>query len=228
MRLVRTMLGAALLLAGAVALTSGAPPFGRVLITAGLPGLASTLLSDPTERGAALYRAGRFDEAAADFAEAGDLYNRGLAAARAGAYSTALAAWDARLIEAPGDQDARRNYDLLAQIVAGTELEALGPIPRKTGDGPEIEAAAGQGGARAAGMGDAAQNLSTALGMAELTGSGLRQVPKIFDAQFLSASERWLTTLSDEPGVYLSARIAAEAKAREAAGTAPPLAEDPR
>ena len=62
--------------------------------------------------------------------------------------------------------------------------------------------------------------------MPELAGSGLRRVPKIFDAQYIKANDVWLTTLPDEPGQYLSARIAAEQKARIAAGTALPQAED--
>ncbi|MEL6477847.1 MAG: hypothetical protein AAFR17_11020 [Pseudomonadota bacterium] len=221
------LLAMAATLAALVILLTGPAPFGRVLLSVGLPGPALLLLDAPIERGHAFFRAGRYGEAEAIYRAEGDLYHQGLAAAWGGDFAAALAAWDARLTAAPADRDARANYDLIASVFAGTELDATGPIPRKTKDGPELAAEMGQGGARAAGAGDETTNKAPSLGMAELSASGLRRVPKVFDAQYLSASERWLTTLSDEPGLYLAARIAAEAKARRAAGLAPPLPEDP-
>lgn len=222
-----------LFVAGALVLatiigTQGSSPTGRVLLEIGLPSAAASLLADPAERGAALFRAGDYASAEQAFAEAGDSYNQGLAAALAERYSAALVAWERRLVERPGDHQARANHKLITSLLSGTEFQATAAPMDKDRSGDGVEAAPGQGKARAASTGDDANSQKTGFWMPEITGEGLRRVPQIFDAQFIAANERWLATLQDQPGLYLRARLAAEQKAREAAGSALPPPDDPQ
>ena len=218
--------GAALLVT--VAITAGTEPLGRALMVMGLPRAALPFLQTDAARGAALFSAGEFAAAAEAFRSADDAYNHGLAAAWAGDYPEALVAWDRVLAANPNDTEARANHALIASLLAGTRFDPVkAPDPRDR-DGPSLQAEPGQGKARASSTGDGANNRKTGFWMPEITGEGLRRVPKIFDAQFVAADERWLITLEDQPGRYLRARLAAEQKAREAAGTALPEPEDPR
>lgn len=220
------VLAAATLLGSAIA-AEGTDPLGRLVTRLGLPGAGAALIADPADRGRALYRAGRHADAAAAFAEAGDAYNQGLAAAWAGHYSGALAAWDRALALDPGDAEARANHAIVRGLLAGTEFEPVARPEDRDRDGPELAAEVGQGGARAASTGDDATESRTGFRMPEVLASGLRTVANTFDAQFIAADGRWLTTLEDQPGRYLRARLAAEQKAREAAGVALPPPEDP-
>jgi Ca-activated chloride channel family protein len=194
----------------------------------GLPGIAARIAPDPDLRGAALYRAGAFAEAASAFAEAGGDYNLGLAAARAGDYATALVAWERVLAASPGDREALANHTLVAALLAGTEFDTAAPPADRDREGPAPLANPGQGKARAAGQGDEATNPKTGFWMPEMTSEGLRRVPHLFDAQYMAANDRWLATLEDQPGAYLRARLALEQKARIKAGTALPDPEDPQ
>ena len=222
------LLAAALACAGLILLGAGTAPFGRVLQSAGLPGLALPLLSAPAERAAALYQSGAHSAAAEIYAGLGDHYNHGLAEAQAQDFSAALAAWERRLAEAPGDAEARANYDLIASLHAGVTLEDTMAIRFHDDSDVTLDAEIAQGNARASGSGDEVNQTNPGMLFAEVESSGLRRVPKLFDAQRLAASPRWLTTLPDQPGFHLKARIKAEHKARLAAGTAPPPAGDPR
>ncbi|MEM1299095.1 MAG: hypothetical protein AAGH68_07415 [Pseudomonadota bacterium] len=223
----RGILGIASLLLAVSLLIAGTSPLGRVLMEVGLPGPAVPLLDTPSERGTALYRAGRFAEAADVFMKAQDPYNEGLAAAWAGDYARALVAFDRVLTADPTDREARANRALVAELFAGLELNATQRFDRKERQGEDVLASPGQGKARAAGQGDEANAPKTGFWMPEVTAEGLRRVPQIFDAQFIAANGQWLDTLEDQPGAYLKARLAAEQKARVAAGTALPPAEDP-
>lgn len=217
----------AILLAAGLAL-GGTAPVGRLALELGLPGVAVGLLDDPHLRAVALHRSGRYAEASDAFGAAGDPYNRGVSAALAGDYATALLAWDTVLAANPSDRQARANHTLVKALLATVTFDAVARPEDRPRDGPTLEAEPGQGKARAAGQGDEATDPKTGFWMPEVVSSGLRRVPKIFDAQATAASERWLTTLEDQPGVYLAARLAAEQKAREAAGTALPPPEDPQ
>lgn len=216
--------GAALLTLSAA--VGGADPLARVLLQAGLPGTAAQIARDPGLKGAALYRSGRYAEAAAIFRDAGDGYNQGLAAARTGDYATALVALERHLARHPGDAEARTNHRLITALLSGVVFEGVDRPDDRDRAGPEVEAEPGQGGARAASTGDEANDAKAGFWMPEVTGEGLRRVRKAFDAQYLTANQRWLNTMEDQPGVYLRARLAAQQKAREAAGVALPLTED--
>lgn len=222
------LLAACLTTAALAGALGGVEAFGRALLSLGLPRLALPLVDDPALRAVALYRAGDYHGAAASFATAGDDYNQGLAAAWAGDYATALAAWDRHLARHPRDREATANHALVTSLFAGTEFDPVALPPREIRDGPELPAETGEGNARASSTGSEATNTQAGFDMPELSASGLREVPNIFDAQYLAASERWLETLADEPGLYLKALIGAERKARAARGEAVAAPEDPR
>jgi Ca-activated chloride channel family protein len=98
------------------------------------PAQAAALFEDPLWRAAALYRAGRFQEAAA-LLETLDTplaqYNRGNALARLGQYTEALAAYDAALRLAPDDEDAQFNRQLMQKLLekaqSGSEANSSTP-----------------------------------------------------------------------------------------------------
>jgi len=79
---------------------------------------AAGRFEDPSWQASALYKAGRYDEAAAAFARLpGGDYNRGNALARAGKLEEAVAAYDAALKADPGHADALFNRDLVLQLI---------------------------------------------------------------------------------------------------------------
>lgn len=189
------------LLAGCLAaalLLGGAAPFGRLLLAAGATDLAEAMLHDPHWKGIALYRLGRYEEAAGSLREAGGpaFYDRGNALALAGRYEEALAIYDAHLFRYPQDVDAAHNRALVATLVdppvgearAGGRIETM-PIP--------------------------------------MTNDPRDTGRKIFARQQIVASTQWLSTLMDEPGLYLKLRLKAEHERRANLGTALPPAEDP-
>lgn len=224
MRLLAMIAAAALALSLAL---GGAAPIGRLLLAAGLPGLAARVLDDPQWRGVALYRAGNFDAAVAAFDDARDFYNLGNAETRRGRHAAALEAFD--VAGSQGDPDAHANFDVVAAYYGGlgVDPDAYLLMPRR-GQGPKAESFVARGNALAAGTGSEATNTNTMLGLAALDSRGQLGVRRVFDDKFIIADERWLENLADVPGEYMSARIAAEHKRRVKAGLSPPKAEDPR
>lgn len=84
------------------------------------PTRATELLQQPGWRGSALYRDGRYDEAAQTFADQpGPVghYNRGNALARSGQLEQALDAYQQALQHTPDFDDARANYELVKQLL---------------------------------------------------------------------------------------------------------------
>jgi Ca-activated chloride channel family protein len=81
---------------------------------------AAELADDPLRRGEALFRARKFEEAAAAFAQVetadGD-YNRGNALAKAGRYAEALAAYQDALRRIPTHADAKYNRALIEELL---------------------------------------------------------------------------------------------------------------
>ncbi|PWR03809.1 hypothetical protein DKT77_04690 [Meridianimarinicoccus roseus] len=218
-------LATALCAALALAIGGGPAPFGRVLLAAGLPGLAAPLFDDPHWRGVALYRAGQPEQAAQAFRTARAHYNLGNAEARAGRYAAALEAYD-RVIPA-GDDDARANFDLVASYYAALGIDAgvLALFGRRN-EGPQDDAPEGRGNGRASGSGDEVTNSGAMLGYAALISREQERVRRIFDDRFMVADARWLEQLSDVPGAYLAARIAHEHKRRARLGLSPPPPEE--
>lgn len=117
----------ALLSAGAllIALFTGAgDSLGHLLVSAGLPSTAAMLIRDPAWRGAALYSAHRWTEAAENFrvSRSPDSdYNLGNAFAQAGLYARAIQAYDEALQRDPDDDDARSNRALVVGLLEARE-----------------------------------------------------------------------------------------------------------
>jgi Ca-activated chloride channel homolog len=113
----------ALVLAVAAAATAvildGGEPVARLLLSAGLPDAAIDRFAAPGWRGAALYRAGRYDEAASAFWAAGPDYafDRGDALAASGRYAEALEAFDTALAFKPDDAQAAANRALIEALL---------------------------------------------------------------------------------------------------------------
>jgi Ca-activated chloride channel family protein len=81
---------------------------------------AAELFENPEWRGAAQYRAGRFEDSAASLSNVDSAlghYNRGNALAKAGQLPAAIAAYDRALELDPNHEDARFNRDLLQQYL---------------------------------------------------------------------------------------------------------------
>ncbi|WP_187429498.1 hypothetical protein ROLI_042070 [Roseobacter fucihabitans] len=208
-------------------LLGGTAPFGRALLAAGLPGLAVPLMKDAEWRGIALFRAERYEAAAAEFTRAGSFYNLGNAETHGGNYAAALEAFD--LAHARGHPDAMANFDVVSAYYAGLGIDpdALALFPKRK-EGPSEESFVARGNARAAGTGSDVTNANTMLGLAQLESRGTLGVRRIFDDKFMRADERWLEQLADVPGEYMAARIAQEHKRRRKLGLSPPEPEDPR
>jgi Ca-activated chloride channel family protein len=81
---------------------------------------AAPLFSDPRRRAYAELEAGQYAKAAehlTPFKDADSQYNRGNALAHTGKLQDALAAYDGALAQSPGNQDMKRNRDLVAQAL---------------------------------------------------------------------------------------------------------------
>ncbi|MDX1431289.1 MAG: VWA domain-containing protein [Gammaproteobacteria bacterium] len=116
-------------------------------LAADAPERAAMLARDPAWQGAALYRGGRYAEAARAFAGAEGVdasYNRGNALARAGRLEQAIAAYDAALARAPDHADAAFNRELVARLLEQQQREQ-----EESGDGADSSRRGG--GARGSG-----------------------------------------------------------------------------
>jgi hypothetical protein len=102
-----------------VALSQPRTGVGRLLMSVHLPGLAARVFEDPAWRAAALYEAGRLDEAIALFRNGGRRasYNLGNALARSGDLQGAIAAYEEALRFNPRDADAQANRSLIARML---------------------------------------------------------------------------------------------------------------
>lgn len=211
-------------------LLGGGDAFARLALRAGFPNVAVALTDDPVLSGVAFSRSGDHAEAATLFEGAGltQTYNLATAHALNGDYADALLAYDDLLVRNPNHLDARANYALLVSIYSGTKLQlTFAPIEAEDREGPTIKAPEAQGGARAYGDGAETDGLATEIFAPEVrTDSGVRKVSKKFDDMFVAASDEWLTTLLDQPGKFLAARLLAEQKRRRAAGLSVPHAEE--
>jgi len=96
----------------------GASALGPALQALGFPAAAASFYKDPARKGAALYSAQRWSEAADAFgADPANAYNRGNALAHAERYAEAIAAYEQALAANPDDEDAAFNKALLANLV---------------------------------------------------------------------------------------------------------------
>lgn len=92
---------------------------GQRALQQGDAGAAASLFKDPDWAGTAAYQSGDYETAVEKFANAGDansLYNRGNALARAGKLDEAIAAYEESLALLPDQADASDNLDLLKKL----------------------------------------------------------------------------------------------------------------
>ena len=158
---------------------------GRLLMEAGWSGAAAYLFTDPAGRGAALYAAGRWDEAAAAFGPAtARAYDRGNALARAGRFVEAILAYDAAIIAQPDNADARFNRTLVttlafaaheSQAADATAGDRMHTPPQGGRAGTLVETrATGDGHGAAAGQGTAVAGSQGSGKVDRIDGSGDR------------------------------------------------------
>jgi len=103
----------------------GAPMAGAALQSLGFHAESAVFFKNADEKGAALYLAGRWDDAAAAFGDdPANAYNRGNALARARRYGEAIAAYDRALSIFPDDSDAAFNKALLAALIVEKDTAA--------------------------------------------------------------------------------------------------------
>lgn len=196
-----------LLLAALLVALAGPQAWGRLALWAGMPAMASHLLTDPAERGVALYRAGDFAAADRAFAQSGrtQTYNRGLSLAGTGQYALSRAYFDAVLFANPSDAEARQNRDLVNAMIPPEQGDSIVPgrIAAKGGLGPA--------------------------GLTTASTSGVLMIhwKRDVEARGITASDEWLGTLSDDPGEFLRLRLRAEFDRRAALGLIRPAEGEP-
>lgn len=114
-------------------------------LQAGQPEQAEQLAEDPLRRGTAAYRAGKFDRALQDFSAVDGTdadYNRGNALARLGRYEEAIAAYEHALKQQPDMQDAAHNK---AQVEKLLQQQQQQQDPQNSDDGKSEQDASDSG-----------------------------------------------------------------------------------
>jgi Ca-activated chloride channel family protein len=123
----------------------GQQALAHISLFLGAPDIAAALFRDPGWKGAALYAAGRWNEAAASFAlDHFSNYNMGNALAHAGRYPEALASYERALADDPGDTDAAFNKSLIEAALQTHGDTHSGQAPGQT----SLSAASKVGGSR--------------------------------------------------------------------------------
>ena len=211
----------------------------------GRPDEAARLFTDPRGRATALYRSGRYAEAAKLFRQdpsATGAYNLGNALARSGRIDDAIRAYDRALRLAPGHADATHNRNLLlgqrAQADGSDEPndgssrrrgDARGAKPRDDGtasDGATEQGRQGTGERGRAGQGGDAERQAAAAAARAQAGQaprGGQQAPST--AEQRRATEQWLRRVPDQPGRLLQNKFETESALRAQRGERPPPGE---
>lgn len=200
-------IAALLVIAAACLAIAGPAALGRLALLGGLPGLAAPLLSDPVEKGVALYRAGDYAAADAAFRVSGrsQTFNRALSLAATGDYPLSVAYFDAVLFANPADAEARQSRDLVRRMYPPTRGDSVVP-GRIDGHG---------------GLSGAQETPRTTAGIQDPEHQ--RQI----EARGIAASDEWLATISDDPGEFLRLRLKAEHDRRAGQGLIRPREAEP-
>lgn len=204
---------------------------GRLLLSAGFPGAAAAIMSDPAWKGVAYYSEHRWADAAEAFRQShspGSNYNLGNALAQAGQYSAAIDAYVAAVAWEPENVDARTNRHIIEVLmrsdsgkpeVSGQGASA-GLIPKEASVDSSAAAAgknnSGGGVGSLGGGGDAKPSRQMTL-----YENGALVGPKA-KASSTNPDLRWLETLPDKAGTFLKLQIAYEHDRRVETGGVPP------
>jgi Ca-activated chloride channel family protein len=192
----------------------------------GDPGrLLDTLDPESPWRALILYRAGRFAEAAAAFAQSDTSdahYNRGNALALEGRLEDALAAYDAALERRPDMRDALFNRALVREALAKRRAQAKTPRAGKpAANARRAQSSSGRRGARGGSAprnpdvsASAPQPQAAAAEGAPLSGVERGERQGDIDAAELRRLERLLARVPDDPGSLLARRFMHELRMR--------------
>lgn len=207
-----TRAGILLIVALGAAVVAGPRAWAKLLWRAGAPALALPLIRDDAAHGAALYETGRYAEADRVFEKIGRsaTYNRGLTLALTGRYDLSLAYFDAVLFADRYDADAQRNRAIVATLVTPVVGEAMGH--------GRIRAVLTEQGLATEAFDP--ENPDLDLMSAERNAARRSIKRPVTSERTLTADGGWLDTLTDAPGAFLKARLAAEMERRRTAGTA--------
>ena len=107
------------------------------LLKLGFPSTAAIFFNDPNWKGLALYKAGRWDEAAAMFKKSNsENYNLGNALAQNGQYDEAITAYERALVNQPDDEDAAFNKALLENTLQKISIPLNKKLSQPLHDSP--------------------------------------------------------------------------------------------
>lgn len=192
---------------------------------------AAQLFEDPRWQAAAQYRAGKFSEAAELLAApetAADHYNRGNALARAGRLQQALAAYDAALELQPADEDAQFNRKLVEQLLQqqeqsqqqgdeGEQDQQSGQNGEQSQDGQQDQDQQAQQDQQQAGQQDAQQQGDASQSEQEQTEQGEQQSAEQQQAEQGEQAQPAEDTQQDSAETQLTPAEAAEQQAQQQA-----------
>lgn len=208
---------------------------------------ALTLAADPRLRASALYRAKRFDEAERGFAQRDDAdshYNRGNALAKAGRFEEAMSAYDSALERDPEHDDAGFNRGVIQKMLEQQQSGSndSGSGDSESGDDPSASEERSQENAQAGGSSTAEGQAGELEADAKGTGApeDADSANRAYDEQQQSeddddrhssnspkdqaegqsessqAIEQWLRRIPDDPGGLLRSKFAWEFRRRAA------------
>lgn len=203
---------------------------GRLLLSAGFPGAAAAVMSDPAWKGMAYYSEHRWADAAEAFRSSrspGSNYNLGNALAQAGKYSAAIDAYVVAVAWNPEDVDARINQHIVEELIRSqsgkSEVSgkgaAAGLLPKEASVDSSAAGGSSDSGGGVGSLGGGGNARSSR--QMTLYENGALIGPKD-KAGSANPDLRWLETLPDKAGTFLKLQIAFEHGRRVETGSMPP------
>lgn len=200
---------------------------GRMLLSAGFPGTAAAVMSDPAWKGMAYYSEHKWADAAEAFRQSrspGSNYNLGNALAQEGQYAAAVDAYVVALAWNPEDVDARTNRHIVEVLMRAQSGKpevsgqgaAAGLLPKEASVDSSAAAANNDSGGGTGSLGGGGGEKPGQMTLYE-NGSLIGEKPKAGSA---NPDLRWLETLPDKAGTFLKLQIAFEHGRRVETGRA--------
>jgi Ca-activated chloride channel family protein len=215
---------------------------GVMALREGDPDRALTHFKDPQWTGVAHYRSGAYESAEQRFREddsARGHYNRGNALAREERYEDAMAAYDAALERAPGDEDARFNRELVANLLeeqrqdegspkdgrAGPNDRNEPPSPPQRSDAGDEQKEGDESADSRPEPGDDAHDDTSGDSTARKQQEEEQASTELPRDEQQDALERWLRRVPDDPGGLLRRKFQYETNQRLRRGDYPDRGE---
>jgi len=198
---------------------------------------AAQMFEDPRWRAAAEHEIGEYESAISDlegFTDPDSLYNKGNALARLGRYDEAIAAYESALEQAPDHEDARYNRDLLLeqqkqqqqeQQSEGDESEQdREPSDEQTGQSAPDESDPSERGQpdQSEPSPDPSQQPDSGDDEQDANQQPEQMPPEQTDESIdeeAQASEQWLRSIPDDPGGLLRRKFYYQSRQRERRNT---------